>query len=439
MKRKRAGREARPGAARRIGLIALAFAGLALTAFSGEIASAEGAKTEGPRVFIVSRGADGGALLKEIPFITPVPSREEAQVEVLIEPKGPAPGGEFVLTFTGLREFAGKVQTLTYAPGPTETGEQVEAGLSRTLQMGLMRFIAGTPAARRIHIGLRDRVKPTDVVDPWNSWVFSASANGMFQGEKTYGNRMLFGSFSANRVTPAFKLRMSLSASSQRDRFDYEGDVIRSRSESRGFEGLFAKSLGEHWSVGVFLTGASSTYENIRTKLALAPAVEYNVFPYSQSTRRQLRIQYWIGTNLVRYREETIYEKIRENLPQQGLGVTFEVKRGWGTISTSLQSQNYLRDFRKYRVELNTEIAIRVFKGLSFSIHGGGARIRDQLSLPRGGASLDEIILQRKQLATAYNYYVMAGFSYTFGSIFSNIVNPRFGSGGGSVSISINQ
>lgn len=435
---KKAGQAAGPGAARLFGLAALAFFGFALPIISGEIAAGDAAKTEGPKVFVVSREFDAGALLKEIPFVIPVPSREEAQVEVLIEPRGPEPGTEFVLTFTGLREFAGRGQTLTYASQPAETKEQIEAGLSRTLQMGLMRFVAGTPAARRVRIGLKDRVKPTDVIDPWDSWVFSASANGMFQGEKTYGSGMFFGSFSANRVTPAFKLRMSLSASSQRDRFDYEGDEIRSRSESRGFEGLFAKSLGEHWSVGVFLTGASSTYENIRTKLAVAPAVEYNVFPYSQSTRKQLRVQYWIGTNLVRYREETIYEKLRENLPQQGLGVSFEVKRGWGTISTSLESQNYLRDFSKYRVELNTEIAIRVFKGLSFSVHGGGARIRDQMSLPRLGASLDDILLQRKQLATSYNYYVMAGFSYTFGSIFSNIVNPRFGSGGGGVSISIN-
>lgn len=436
--RKKAGRAAGPGAVRLFGVAALAFLGFALPIFSGKIAAADATMTEGPKVFVVSREFDVGALLKAIPFVAPVATREEAQVEVLIDSRGPAPGTEFVLTFTGLREFAGRGQTLTYAPQPAETREQTEAGLSRTLQMGLMRFVAGTPAARHVRIGLKDRVKPTDVIDPWNFWVFSASANGMFQGEKTYGSGMFFGSFSANRVTPALKLRMSLSASSQRDRFDYEGDVIRSRSESQGFEGLLAKSLGEHWSVGVFLTGASSTYENIRTKLAVAPAVEYNVFPYSQSTRRQLRIQYWVGTNLVRYREETIYEKIRENLPQQGLGVAFEVKRGWGTISTSLESQNYLHDFGKYRVELNSEISVRVFKGFSFNIHGGGARIRDQLSLPRRGASLDDILLQRKQLATSYNYYVMAGFSYTFGSIFSNIVNPRFGSGDGGVSISIN-
>jgi hypothetical protein len=303
--------------------------------------------------------------------------------------------------------------------------------------MGLMRFVAGTPAARRVRIGLKDRVKPTDVVDRWDSWVFSSSANGMFRGEKTYANRMFFGSISANRVTPALKVRISLGVSTQRDRFDYEGEEIRSRSESRGLEGLFVKSLGEHWSAGAYVSAESSSYRNVRTSIEVSPAVEFNVFPYAESTRRQLRFLYRIGFDLVRYREETIYEKLRDRLLEQELEAVFEVKREWGTVSASLEASNYLHDFGKNRLELNSEISIRVFKGLSFSIHGGGARIRDQLSLPRRGASLDEIILQRKQLATAYNYYVMAGFSYTFGSIFSNVVNPRFGSGGG-VSISIN-
>jgi hypothetical protein len=46
------------------------------------------------------------------------------------------------------------------------------------------------------------------------------------------------------------------------------------------------------------------------------------------------------------------------------------------------------------------------------------------------GASLEDVLLMRKQLATSYEYYFSIGLSYTFGSIYSNVVNPRFGSGG---------
>ena len=418
------------------GAAALALLLMAVPAAAGE-APGDGPRAEGPRVFIVSPELDAKALLKGVAFASAVGTRAEAQVEVRVERRSVEEGGGFLLRFEGLNELAGKLQSLAYVPEPKEKPAEVEAGVSRLLQMGLMRYVAATSAAKRVRIRLRDRVRPTDVVDRWDSWVFSASANGMFQAESASGSRMFFGSFSANRVTSDLKVRMSLSSTLQRDRFDYQGGRIVSRSESYALSGLFAKSLGEHWAIGLFLTGASSTFENLRTKAAIAPSIEYDVFPNSESTRRQLRISYWIGTNFVRYREETIYEKTKENLPQHGLAAIFEVKKGWGTISTIFQSQNYLHDLSKYRLQLDSEISVRVFKGLSFEIHGGGARIRDQVSLPRRGASIDEIILKRKEQATSYSYYLMAGFSYTFGSISSNIVNPRFGLGGSTVAIRI--
>ena len=57
-------------------------------------------------------------------------------------------------------------------------------------------------------------------------------------------------------------------------------------------------------------------------------------------------------------------------------------------------------------------------------------RTRDQIYLPRGAASTEEILLRQRQLLTGYQYFFEFGFSYTFGSIFNNIVNPRFGGGG---------
>ena len=63
----------------------------------------------------------------------------------------------------------------------------------------------------------------------------------------------------------------------------------------------------------------------------------------------------------------------------------------------------------------------------NWSWAGTYARIHDQLSLPKGGASLDEILLQRKELETDYGYHISLGFNYTFGSVYSNVVNPRFG------------
>jgi hypothetical protein len=52
--------------------------------------------------------------------------------------------------------------------------------------------------------------------------------------------------------------------------------------------------------------------------------------------------------------------------------------------------------------------------------------IHDQLYLPLAGATADEVLLNLQQLATSYSYYTAVGFSYTFGSAYNNVVNPRF-------------
>jgi len=50
------------------------------------------------------------------------------------------------------------------------------------------------------------------------------------------------------------------------------------------------------------------------------------------------------------------------------------------------------------------------------------------MALPRGGASLEEVLLQRRELQTQYSYWGNVGVSYSFGSIYNNVVNSRFGS-----------
>ncbi|MFC1561269.1 hypothetical protein ACFL4V_02215, partial [Candidatus Latescibacterota bacterium] len=73
------------------------------------------------------------------------------------------------------------------------------------------------------------------------------------------------------------------------------------------------------------------------------------------------------------------------------------------------------------------DLSLRLFEGLSLNLHGRYSRIHDQLSLPGKGATEEEILLHRKQLATQYDFFTYFGLSYTFGSIYTNIVNPRFG------------
>ena len=53
------------------------------------------------------------------------------------------------------------------------------------------------------------------------------------------------------------------------------------------------------------------------------------------------------------------------------------------------------------------------------------AVVRDQIFLPKAGASEEEVLLRRRQLATEYKASVWAGLGFRFGSPFNSIVNSR--------------
>ena len=78
------------------------------------------------------------------------------------------------------------------------------------------------------------------------------------------------------------------------------------------------------------------------------------------------------------------------------------------------------------RVEVSGETSIRIARGLSFEVSASVSRIRDQITLPRRDATEEEILLRLRELQSGYSIYTSFGISYSFGSLFNNIVNPRF-------------
>ena len=408
-------------------LLCLALAPLSFG--QGQQVDIEELKKTAPKVYIDCDRCDIEYIKTEITFVNYVRDRKEAQVHVLITIQATGSGGwEYTLTFMGQLDCLGQDDILKYYSNKTDTDDEIRKGLVQTLKVGLMRYVAKTPISRRIAISLLDQVKPTSVIDKWNFWVFSLSGRGFFNGQKSIFYNYFYGSLSANRVTPELKIRTSVSASHYFNKFDIEGESLESTLSTQRFNGLAVKSLNEHWSAGAYLSLTSSSYSNIQFAINPAPAVEFNLFPYSESTRRQLRFLYRLNFSAIKYTEETIYLKMKEILWSEALSATLELKEKWGTISTSVEGSHYFHDFSKYHVNLYAEISLRLFKGLSFDLYGGGSRIHDQLSLPKMGASYEDILLMRKQLATSYEYYFSVGLSYTFGSIYINVVNHRFGS-----------
>ena len=81
----------------------------------------------------------------------------------------------------------------------------------------------------------------------------------------------------------------------------------------------------------------------------------------------------------------------------------------------------------KNRLEFWGGLNLQLWRGLSLGVYGQYSKINDQLSLPKAGANLEDVLLQKKMLATNYNYSFSVGVNYTFGSIYSGVINPRFG------------
>jgi hypothetical protein len=102
-----------------------------------------------------------------------------------------------------------------------------------------------------------------------------------------------------------------------------------------------------------------------------------------------------------------------------------QFRQPWGSISTGVTGFSYLHDSQFHRIMVNSNVSFRLGGGVSLNIGGNYQRINDQLNLPRGEASLEDVLLQRRRLATAYRGSGSIGLSYTFGSMFSNVVNPR--------------
>jgi hypothetical protein len=389
-------------------------------------------KKNAPKIFIDCRSCDMAYIKTEITFVNYVWDRREADVHILITTQQTGPGGrEYTIAFLGQNGYKDFQNTLKYVAHRTDTEEERRVGLAKMLKMGLVSLAARTPVNEQLDVIFKKEVKATDVEDKWNFWVFSIGTHGFLNGQKTYRSMYLNGNVSANRVTPESKLRLSLSMNYDENIYEIEDEEIVSSSQGQHFRGLYVKSLDEHWSVGFYFEMMRSTYSNIDFALAPAPAVEYNIFPYSQSTRRQLRLLYRLGYNYSRYSEETIYDKIEEHLLKQILSVTFEIKEKWGTVTTSVTGSHYFHDAGKYNFRIFCDLSLRLYKGLRLNIFGSYSQVHDQLNLPKGEASFEEILLRRKELETSYRYFASIGLSYSFGSIFSNVVNPRFGNGRG--------
>ena len=130
-------------------------------------------------------------------------------------------------------------------------------------------------------------------------------------------------------------------------------------------------------------------------------------------------------------RGETPADKLEEVLGDHRVAAILALRQPWGTWRASAAYSAYLNDASKYNIDLFADADVRLFRGFNLNIEGSFSRVRNQLYLPAGEATDEEVLLRLRRLETGYRYRVLVGFSYQFGSIYNNVVNPRWSSTAG--------
>ena len=371
-----------------------------------------------------------------------VRDRADADVHLLLTSQGSGSGGsEITLTYVGRRALAGRGDTLRVDLPVLATEEQRRQRMTRAVAMGLMQFVARTPAADLVRISsIADAGQPAaaqaPVSDPWRAWVFEVGANGGMGGERAYRSRRINADFNARRVTDAWKFDYTFDYQYGDQRatvqdFDSAGQVTSEETFTnlqRNWDAdvLLVRSVSQHWSLGLRSSYESNTFRNFHRSFDVAPAVELNVFPYRESTRREFVFRYGTGVRRNTYVETTIYDRLSESLPFHYLESSYRTREEWGGINLTARHRNYLNDGSKRNTHVSGNVNVRLFRGLGVRMSGYYDWIRDQIYLPKGGQDAVDVLLRRRALQTGFDYGMNAGLSYTFGSIFNNVVNPRF-------------
>jgi hypothetical protein len=369
-------------------------------------------------------------LRTDITFVTHLRDRHDADVHVLITAQPTAEGGsEITLKFVGQKEFQGVEDSLRYVSRRGDTADHVRQGLANAIKRGLVRYANRTSLSEDISVGYTpsDSSRSAASRDRWRHWTFATNVNGFVTGEQLVKATSLGMSLSANRTTDTWKISTSIQTQHDSTTFEVDpGRTLKSIQRTHGVSTLVVRSANDHLSIGGRTSALSSRFLNQAFMIRLAPALEYNVFPYRESTSRMLTFEYSIGGMSVAYDDETIFGKLHETLFDERLVASLRLTRRWGSALIAAEGAHYLHDWRKQRGTVLGRIDWRLAKGLALVTSIDVKRIRDQLFLAARGASEEEILLRQRQLATSYTYSVSFGVSYTFGSPLAQIVNQRF-------------
>jgi hypothetical protein len=324
--------------------------------------------------------------------------------------------------------------TVEFFLPPEISYEEERFAILNKIKLSLVYYMIKTPLGDRIEIVINEdkEIKAREMPeDPWRDWVFDLSFAGNISGNKSNFSYCLMNKLYISKITPKIKYESSNMVNYEEEHFKlFDGDslIFLSRLTSRSFSSnnLIVKGLGEHGGMGGMAYVINSTYKNLDLQVGAGPAIEGNLYKYSQASNKQLRLIYSLFYEYNNYTDRTINNRMSDDHFRNELYVIFRKIGTWGYVDLSLNAKTYLKEISKCSVSANAFANINLPKSIFLNMGMSMGLHRDQISLRQEGISVDQMLIGQRELETSYSYHFNFGISYRFGSKYNNYVNPRF-------------
>lgn len=395
------------------------------------------------KVFVDCReGCDVTFLKTEITIVDFVIDRTAADAHVLITSQPVGSGGkEYQLNFYGQNDYKNYIDTLRFITKPNAADAEIRQNLLQYLMLGFAPLIAKTAFASNVTISMKGKDSAGVVADTaktkdkWNYWVYTVGVKGELRADQVYKTNIFSSDFSANRATDKIKTSFYGYGSINNTTYNYtNGDTTTTylvKNREFGFYHHMVKSLGPHWSVGYQTNFSNNTFTNIKRRLYFKPAVEYNIYNFKDVNNSLLVIRYGVDITNNLYYDTTIFDKKSETLYGNKISATLTFNKKWGTINTGIQYRNFFKDPKLNSMGMSVNADVKISGAFSFFVNINASIAHDQINLVKSGASEQEVLTRKRQIASNFNYNTSFGINYRFGSILNNFVNPRFEGYGG--------
>ena len=387
-------------------------------------------KKEGKtKIYVEGGNLDMDYMRRNMRFVDFVNDPAVADVHIIITTRRSGSGGRVYSIMYNNKTFENfSNYTITATTASSDTDDEERKKIKDALSLGMMPFVNQTEASNALVLRYKSKNAQTEMPsanDPWNNWTFRGDVTGNMDLEESRETYNYSFNFRADQVTEEWRIRNNARRSVRTRKYTNNDENYTSDNSTNSFSSSVVKSLSSRWSTGMFGSYYNSNYSNTVYSVTLKPAIEYNIFPWDISDRKVFTIAYYIGPEWKKYYEETIYDKFQESLWEQSLRLDLQLVQTWGELDAGLNATNYLDDWSKNRITFDTDLSVRIVRGLSVKFGFRVENIHDQIYLAKGEVSLEDILLNKVKLPSTFEVGADFGIRVQFGSIYNNIVNNR--------------